>query len=60
MSESRDCLGCRRPMFRDELLRCSICVSIGVRRLARLLNVEASYDAYQRYARWRQDQLAIR
>lgn len=47
-------------MFRDELLRCSICVSLGVRRLARLLNVEASYDAYQRYARWRQDQLAIR
>lgn len=60
MSDSRRCPHCGRSLFRDEIARCSICVQSAVTRLARLLNIEASYDAYQRYARWRLDRLAVR
>lgn len=56
----RACPSCSRPLWRDEFLVCSLCSSSAIWRMARLLNVEASYLAYQRFARWRLDQLAIR
>lgn len=47
-------------MFADEVMRCSKCVDSAVAWLARLLNTEASYQAYQRYAKWRVHRLVNR